>query len=376
VHQDVPSGRGTARLELAALEGSAADLVDRALALAAAAVAPSWKSVAPAAPAKVTVLDPALARADLAQAPPRRCAACAGPPAPPRRRASSCSASRSPCSRAPGSPRAGPRASSAPRRSSPPGIAASPSRARPAVLGDLGLPAALAGAAADLGLSAAAGAPEPGRCALVLTAEAMLHGGGHGVWAPFAAHADAALERRGLTRYRVGAPVAPRRRSRRRAARDRERRRARLRHRLRARRRGRRRDPAVPADRARRLRRRRPLGARGRAARARSQRRRAQPRRRARTWDGDAAAAAARRGRAVEVRRLRALSIDPYTGEASLELLLAVDHRGGAARPFTGGAVYLDLVAALARARRSAQLIARGPYLGPAAALIEDAELV
>jgi len=376
VHQDVPSGRGTARLELAALEGSAADLVDRALALAAAAVAPSWKSVAPAAPAKVTVLDPALARADLAQA---AAAALRG-----LRRPAGATASASLellREQVAVQSSAGLTARWTASQLRAEALVAAGDRslavAREARrLGDLGLPAALAGAAADLGLSAAAGAPEPGRCALVLTAEAMLHGGGHGVWAPFAAHADAALERRGLTRYRVGAPVAP--------GADRA-------------------DEPLgiasdgaldfatgsapvgeDGDAIRRF----PLIERGvcvgvgLSAREAARRGR-DPNGGVRnlvvapgTWDGDAAAAAARRGRAVEVRRLRALSIDPYTGEASLELLLAVDHRGGAARPFTSGAVYLDLVAALARARRSAQLIARGPYLGPAAALIEDAELV
>jgi hypothetical protein len=93
------------------------------------------------------------------------------------------------------------------------------------------------------------------------------------------------------------------------------------------------------------------------------------------TWDGAIAAGA---GRTVEVRRLRALSIDPYTGEASLELALALDHGGpgGAPRPFTGGTVHLDLIAALARARRGAARIVRGPYFGPTAVRIEDAELV
>src|SRR5258705_11453114 len=80
--------------------------------------------------------------------------------------------------------------------------------------------------------------------------------------------------------------------------------------------------------------------------------------------------------RTIEIRRLRALAIDPYTGDANLELALAIDHRGDAKQPFTGGTLYLDLVAALARARRSAARIQRGPYFGPAAVLIEDAELI
>ena len=87
------------------------------------------------------------------------------------------------------------------------------------------------------------------------------------------------------------------------------------------------------------------------------------------TWN-DAAPA----GRTIEVRRLRSLSIDPYTGDASLELGLSIDRDGN--RAFTGGTLRLDLVAALARARRSSETLRRGPYLGPASVLIEDAELL
>jgi hypothetical protein len=378
VHHDVPSGRGTARLELAALEGSAAELVDQALALAAAAVAPSWKSGAPAAPAKVDVLDPALATADLADAAaaaladlrrPRGVTASARLELLREQVAVQTSAGLTARWTAShvraGALVAGPAHSLALER-----------EARR--IADLGLPAALAAAAADLAQLAAAGAPAPGRCALVLSADAMLHGEGHGVWAPFADQADAALERRGLTRYRLGAPIAPgadRVDEPLGIASD-----GALDH-------GTRSAPVGDdGDAVRRF----PLIERGVCtglglSPREAARRGLDPNGGVRnlavapgTWDGaiNAGGAGTAGGRVIEVRRLRALAIDPYTGEASLELGLAIEHQGGARRPFAGGTVYLDLVAALARARRSAALIRRGPYVGPDAVRIEDAELI
>src|SRR5436190_1765365 len=76
-------------------------------------------------------------------------------------------------------------------------------------LGDLGFNVGIATAAADLELFAKARGPEAGRCALVMSADAMLHADTLGVWAAFATQADSILERQGLTRYRVGAPIAP-----------------------------------------------------------------------------------------------------------------------------------------------------------------------
>ena len=76
--------------------------------------------------------------------------------------------------------------------------------------------------------------------------------------------------------------------------------------------------------------------------------------------------------RVIEVRRLRGLEIDPFTGDADLELALAVDRATGA--PFAGGTLRLDLIDVLAKAKRSARTIRRGPYVGPAAVLIDRAE--
>jgi predicted Zn-dependent protease len=377
VHQDVPSGRGTARLDLTAHEGSAADLVDQAVALASAAVVPSWKSVAPAAPARVAVLDDALATADLGEAAAatlrtlrRPAGAAVWASVELLREQVAVQSSAGLTARWTASHVHAGALVTAGERS-----LAIARDARRVV--DLALPAALAAAAADLGRLAAAGAPAPGRCALVLTADAMLHGQDHGVWAPFAAQADAALERRGLTRYRLGAPIAPG------ADRvdeplgigsngalDHATRSAPL---------------SDDGDAIRRF----PLIERGvcvglgLSAREAARRGR-EPNGGVRnlvvapgTWDGAVPAGPATRTiRTIEVRRLRALAIEPYTGEASLELALAIEHEGGAQQPFTGGTVHLDLVAALARARRTAALVRRGPYLGPAAVMIDDAELI
>lgn len=373
VHQDTPAGRGSARVEVAAQEGSAPELVERALALASSAVAPSWTSVASAAPAKVTVLDPALAKADLADLAEATLGRLRRP------QSASVTASLE-LSReqviAQSSAGAVVRWAASHARAE--ALVADRGLSLPVArearrLADLGLDVAIAGAAVDLARLAAAGPPAPGRCALVLAADAMLHGEGYGVWAPFAAQADATLERRGLARYRPGAPIAP----------------------------GADRFPeplgiesngaldhatlSAPVgdegDAVRRF----PLIERGvcvgLALSAREAARRGRdPNGGVRnllvapgTWD---AAIEGRPGRTVEVRRLRGLAIDPYTGDASLELLLAIDHGGGAARPFAGGTLHLDLVATLARARRSATLVRRGPYFGPAAILIDDAELI
>src|SRR5262249_7337794 len=56
---------------------------------------------------------------------------------------------------------------------------------------------------------AKAGPPLGGTCALILSADALLHADTLGVWQTFVTQADSALERRGLTRYRVGSPIAP-----------------------------------------------------------------------------------------------------------------------------------------------------------------------
>lgn len=371
VHHDVTRGRGTAKLEIGSLHGEALEIIDQALHLATAAVGPSWHSTPPAAPAKVALLDTVLEKADLADVASKLLTSLPRPPA------AAVTASIEVLRE-----RVTVNASSGFHT----GWIASALRARALVavgnrsleitrearrVGDLGLAAALTDAARDLALLATTTAPTPGRSAIVLRSDALLHGGALGVWSVFADHASAEIERQGLTRYRLRSPIAP--------GVD---------------------QIAEPLtitsdgalDFATRS---APVGDEGDAVRRfaliergisvglgmsmrEAARRRTDPNGGVRnlvvgagTWDG---ALPARR--TIDIRRLRSLSIDPYTGDASLELSLGVERDGISERVITGGTLRLDLVGALARARRSASLIRRGPYVGPDAVLIEDAELL
>jgi hypothetical protein len=66
----------------------------------------------------------------------------------------------------------------------------------------------------------------------------------------------------------------------------------------------------------------------------------------------------------LEVRKLRWLRIDPANGHAEGELALAIDRESG--KPIRRGGFALDLLLGLATATRSATLVRRGAYLGPA----------
>jgi len=85
------------------------------------------------------------------------------------------------------------------------------------------------------------------------------------------------------------------------------------------------------------------------------------------TWQGERPF-----GRVVEIRRLRSLAIDHYSGDASLEIALGLDGD----KPFSGGTIRIDLIAALASARRSQTPLERGPYYGPASVMIADVDLL
>lgn len=369
VHHDVPRGRGTARLELTTREGEAKDVIEQAISLASAAIGPAWTQAPAAAPAKVNVLDAALEKADLAII-----------------AAEIASTTRRPAGSTVqlGLELLRERVTVQAQSGFQTSWLATALRADALVaLGDhsleisrdarrrqdLDLDGALAQAASDLALVATAGAPGPGRCAVILRADALLHGGGLGVWSVFADHASAEAERQGLTRYRQSTAITPGAET--------------LAEPL-----------TITSDGALDFASRSaPVGDEGDAVR-----RFALIERGIATGLGISAREAARRkidpnggvrnlviargtwaeappaGRTIEVRRLRSLSIDPYTGDASLEIGLAIDRQTD--KPFTGGTLRLDLVAALARARRSSAALRRGPYLGPAAVLIEDAELV
>ncbi|MDQ3364173.1 MAG: metallopeptidase TldD-related protein [Myxococcota bacterium] len=382
VHHDESRGRGTARLELAGHDADPTGIVDQAIALAVAAIGPSWKSVPTAAPAKVEVFDRTLQDRDLDELAASLLAPRPGAPRPAG--ATVEGTAQIMREQVVVTSRAGLTSKwtaselrvevliTAHERS----LAVTRSARRVA---DLSLGSMIARAVADLADLAQAGAPTPGRIALVLTADAFLHGDSpHGMWSVFAAQADSVLERQGLTRYRPGIAVAP-------GVDQLD-------------------EPlTITSDGALDFAlRSAPVGDDGDAIRRFALVERGiakglglSPREAALrvrdpnggirnlvikpgTWDAVLPAVSARgpSPRTVEVRRLRALSLDSYTGDASFEIALAIEHAGGSRRAFTGGTIRLDLVSALARARRSTATIQRDAYLGPATLLIEDAELL
>jgi predicted Zn-dependent protease len=371
VHQDVARGRGSARLEIGALDGSARDLVDQAQALALAMIGPPWRSTLPAAPAKVDVADPALTKAELDEIAVQLLAALPHP-------ADSTVSGEIELMRERVSVQThqGLRTSWTATHLRASALVAIGSNSLELTrearrVADLDLAQAIPLAALDLAMLATASTPKPGACSLILRTDALLHDGGLGVWSVFATHATAELERQGLVRYRQGAPIVP--------GADQVN------------------EPlTVTSDGALDFATRSaPLGDEGDAVRRfplvergiatglgmsmrEAARRRAEPNGGVRnlvvasgTWTE-----AIPPGRSLDVKRLRSLSIDPYTGDAVLEIALAIDRDGGGERAITGGLVRLDLVGALARARRSATPIRRGAYLGPTSVLIEDAEVL
>jgi predicted Zn-dependent protease len=358
VHIDTPTGRGTAHVRLDVLADSPDAVAERATSLAHAGLGPAWSSPPPAAPARVDLDDGSLhdpvaaAKAAL----PRRAGIFA-----------SVTAMRELVSV---TTHAGFHTGWAATLVRVDALVAHADRSlaisrASRTLDGLDLDAAIAGAQHDLEKLAVARAAPAGPCTLVLDADAMLHGG-LGVWEAFVPQADAGTERQGLTRYREHAPIVE--------GADTVAEPLTIES-----------DGALAYGLASA-----PLGDEGEAVRrfalvekgvaaglALSPREAAlrdrEPNGGVRnlvvapgTWDGTSDGE-----RVVEVRRLRSLTIDRYTGEASLEIALALD-RGA---PITGGSLRLDLIAALARARRSAETTARGAYVGPRALLIETAAL-
>jgi predicted Zn-dependent protease len=372
VHDDGPTGRGSARVVIDAIGGRARDVVDQAMALAAAVIGPAWQTAPLAAPAKMQLDDPALARADLGDA----AVALARTVRPPD---NTTVASRIHVMReqVDVQSRGGLHASWSATHVRGSALVAMQARsleiAREARRAeDLELGEAAAAAGIDLRLLATAGVAIAGPCAVVLRTDALLHGGGFGMWGVFATQADAETERQGLTRYRIGSQVAP-------GAANID-------------------EPLVIASdgaldfRTGSL----PIGDDGDAVRRfpivdggvavglaltprEAAMRTEDPNGGVRNlivapggWNGEIADGP----RVVEVRRLGGLAIDAFTGDASVEISLGIDHVRGEARPFTGGTLRLDLITALALARRSSAVVTRGPYEGPASVWIDGAELL
>lgn len=390
VHQDVPRGRGSARLDVDGSEASADDLVDQAISLALAAVGPAWSSAPPAAPARVGIADDELGKREL-DAVARNTLARLRRPAHVTVTASAeilrekvtviassgfhtrwiATALRADAvvSTATGSGTGSGTGTGTGTGDRSLAISREARRTD-----DLQLDAALADAAVDLLHLAPAGPPTPGPCALWLGPEALLHGDDHGVWTIFAHLADSAVERQGLTRYRWRSEIIP-------GA-------AQLAEPLSITSNGAldfatRSTPVT--DEAVAIRR-FPLIQRGIAvglglSAREAALRNTDPNGGVRnliidpgSWPGTPPPTT----RTIEVRHLHALSIDLYTGDATFDIALGLEHRPDRAEPtpFTGGTLRLDLVAALARAHRGSQLLRRGAYHGPASILIDDAELL
>jgi predicted Zn-dependent protease len=363
VHADTPAGRGTAHVEIDATDGDPDTLVQQVMDFAQTSVGPAWATIPSAAPARVDVADPALATADpmqVAEGVLKTSAKTATARIAVMREHVQVAA------------RAGFHTEWLATEITADALVVAGARSlairREARRVDqLELDAAVTDALADLGALATAGKPTAGPCALVLAADAMLHGG-LGVWAAFAAQADAVVARQNLTRYHEREPIV--------AGADQLA------------------DPltitsngALPFGV-----RSSPLGDdgapvrkfllvdRGIAAGLGLSPREAALRKREPNGGvrnlvvalGDWSEKPEGKQRVVEVRRLRALEIDPYTGDASFEIALGLD----GTKPFAGGTIRLDLIAALAHARRAARRIRRGPYEGPAAVLVDRAELI
>jgi predicted Zn-dependent protease len=373
VHHDAATGRGSAQVHIDAASGDAAAAVRQAVTLARASIDTAWVTRPPAAPARVTVADPVLANASLADAAAALLRSLARPSGVTVDASADVTREQVVVET-----RHGLHTEWSATRIRFDALVGSNAhviavRRDARRLTDLALPAALDDAATDLAHLAKAGAASPGPCTLVVTADALLHDG-LGLWAAFVTQADAVVERQGLTRYREHSPVAPG-------------------------------ADTVPAplsiesngaldfglesapvgdegDAIRRF----PLVERGVAAGLALSPREGALRGRdpnggvrnlavdTGTWNRRALPSGSR---TIEVRRLRSLTFDPYTGDASLEIQLGLEHTGGdARRPFTGGSIRLDAIAALARARRSTARIRRGGYTGPDAVLIENVELL
>jgi hypothetical protein len=334
LHHDSPQGRGSAHVTIDSIDGDAVLIVEQAIALAISSTGPAWQSSPLAAPARVKLADETLLEGDLLA-------------------------------------KLGSEPISTMREQVRVAMRGGLRTEWTATLVDAGGRTArrLADVPPRPSLPVVTGRAEAGPCSLVLRPEALLHGG-LGVWEAFVTQADAVVERQGLTRYREKTPIAPGAET---VA-----------------------EPlSIASDgaldyallSA-------PMGDEGGAVRRFSiiergiasglglppreaALRKRDPNGGVRnldvelgSWPGDVSG----QGRVVEVLQLRDLAIDRYTGDASLEIAIAVDHPKGTV--FAGGSIRLDLIAVLARAKRSQTRLTRGAYRGPDAVWIDAAELI
>jgi predicted Zn-dependent protease len=360
VHVDTTDGRGTAHVALDANDGIADAIITKAVALAATTVGPAWTSPPPAAPARVALLDDALGKLVPVEAAAELLHVARPANATVTARATFMREDVTALSRGGfhTSWQAGLAHADALVAVGDHAIAIARDARRSR---ELDLENQLAMAANDAVALAVAGAPVLGPCALVISGDAL-----GDLWRVFAMQADGVVERQGLTRYRERAPIAhgadqlsePLS-----LASD-----GALEFGVLS-------EPLGPdGDAVRRF----PLVERGIAVGLGLSPREAALRKRdpnggvrnlvvsSGSWNGTPPAGA------VEVLRMRDLAIDPYTGDTRLEL--ALGRRDG--KYFAGGTFRIDLINALARAKRSAARVRTGAYEGPAAILVENAELL
>jgi predicted Zn-dependent protease len=368
VHVDIGRGRGTGEIDVT---GDAGDdptaIVEAAETRALALVGPSWETPAPAAPAKVDLVDPQLEPADASAAtavldrlPSTADGEVTVEHATVRLTTGGVSGRDLAVSWA--ETRIGVRAvlESSGRTVE---LAADARR-----IEDLRLAERIRLALVDADQAGAAIAPPPGTYAVALHATAHAHGG-YGLWGALVVQADAALVRQGLSRYRPGEPIAPR---------------ANLVD-----------EPLdVISDGTLRFGLlSAPCGDRGEPVRrflvvergiargtAYDQREAALARREPNGGirnlvipGGSTPAADLLRPLStpdapslVEVRRFAWLDLDPRTGFAVASIAAGQLHTATGPRPLSSGTLRFDSVAALAAARRSKELLLEGPISGPA----------
>lgn len=372
VHHDAPSGRGSAHVSIDAASGDADAAIREAVTLARASVGPAWSTQPAAAPARVALEDTSLASRE-----PITIAGEIVQSAVKQSATSVLARARVSRDHVYVASKQGMRTEWRATHLRADLVVTAHDRSLRVFrearrLADLGVADAIAAAAGDLDQLANAAPLAKGPCTLVLRADAMLHDL-PGIWGAFVSQADAVVERQGLTRYRERMPIAEG------AAQVPE-------------------PLSIVSDGALELGLlSAPVGDEGDAVRrfsivdrgiaaglALTPREAALRVRDANggvrnlmvamgTWPGTIDASG---GRVVEVRRLRSLSLDPYTGDASLELALSIDHGIAGPKPTRGGSLRIDMIAALAHARRSNKLLARGGYVGPDAISIDGVEII
>jgi hypothetical protein len=209
VHRDVPAGRGSATIDVDAGPSTPfAELVAEALDRAMSTIGPAWTSPPPAAPARVAVADPAIARpvdaADQLEQLVLDAAATHGASV----RALDVEVVGETVSVATsrGLDASWPQTALTVRALLVRGDRHARVERSARRLSDLALDAAIAGALADADRIAAAAPTPAGRVRVALEAPALLHGG-LGLFAAFVAQADPGLERQGLVAARAGRPI-------------------------------------------------------------------------------------------------------------------------------------------------------------------------